>query len=238
MPKTDYQPGESYAYPLIIKKLLNTPLIYSPQREIVYSDKLRYTYWTLNERIHRLAGGLEKLDVQPGDTVAVFDYDSHRYLECFFAIPMMGAVLQTINWRLSADQILYTINHAEAKMIIIHADFLPILEDIRDKLETVVTIVLISEAEAWPETRLDFAAEYEEVLQSVSADHVFPDLDENTKATTFYTTGTTEEVFNRIHEAEEESFATCEACGSKENVTTGGKGWVSTFCDSCRERLK
>jgi fatty-acyl-CoA synthase len=191
MPKTDYQPGESYVYPLIIKKLLNTPLIYSPQREIVYSHKLRYNYRTLNERIHRLAGGLEKLDVKPGDTVAVFDYDSHRYLECFFAIPMMGAVLQTINWRLSADQMLYTINHAEAKMIIIHADFLPILEDIRDKLETAKTIVLISEAEAGPDTRLKFAAEYEEVLQSVSGDYAFPDLDENTKATTFYTTGTT-----------------------------------------------
>jgi len=191
MPKTDYQPGESYAYPLIIKKLLNTPLIYSPQREIVYSDKLRYNYRTLNERIRRLAGGLEKLDVKPGDTVAVFDYDSHRYLECFFAIPMMGAVLQTINWRLSADQILYTINHAEAKMIIIHSDFLRILEDIRGKLETAKKIVLISEAEARPDTRLKFTAEYEEVLQSVSADYAFPDLDENTKATTFYTTGTT-----------------------------------------------
>ena len=191
MPKTDFQPGESYAYPLIIKKLLNTPLIYSPQREIVYSHKLRYNYRTLNERIHRLAGGLEKLDVKPGDTVAVFDYDSHRYLECFFAIPMMGAVLQTINWRLSADQMLYTINHAEAKMLIIHADFLPILEDIRDKLETAKTIVLISEAEAGPDTRLKFAAEYEELLQSVSAAYAFPDLDENTKATTFYTTGTT-----------------------------------------------
>jgi len=191
MPKTDYQPGESYVYPLIIKKLLNTPLIYSPQREIVYSHKLRYNYRTLNERIHRLAGGLEKLDVKPGDTVAVFDYDSHRYLECFFAIPMMGAVLQTINWRLSADQILYTINHAEAKMIIIHHDFLPILEDIRDQLETALKIVLISEAEAGPDARLKFAAEYEEVLQSVSGDYAFPDLDENTKATTFYTTGTT-----------------------------------------------
>jgi fatty-acyl-CoA synthase len=191
MPQTDYQPGESYAYPLIIKKLLKTPLIYSPLREIVYNNKLRYNYRTLNERICRLAGGLEKLGVKPGDTVAVFDYDSHRYLECFFAIPMMGAVLQTINWRLSADQILYTINHAEAKMIIIHNDFLPILQDIRDKLQTAKTIVLISEAEARPDTKLKFTAEYEEVLQSVEADYAFPDLDENTKATTFYTTGTT-----------------------------------------------
>ncbi len=191
MPQREYQPGESYTYPLIIKKLLNTPLIYSPQREIVYSDQLRYTYQTLNERIHRLAGGLEKLGIRPGDTVAVFDYDSHRYLECFFAIPMMGAVLQTINWRLSADQILYTINHAEAKMIIIHHDFLPILADIKDQLEAAHKIVLISEIEAGPDAKLDFAAEYEAMLQSVSGDFIFPDLDENTKATTFYTTGTT-----------------------------------------------
>ena len=191
MPQTEFQPGQSYAYPLIIKKLLNTPLIYSPEREIVYSDKLRYDYRMLNERIHRLAGGLEKLGVKTGDTIAVFDYDSHRYLECFFAIPMMGAVLQTINWRLSADQMLYTINHAEAKLIIIHADFVPILEDIGDKLETVKAIVLISGAKEGPDTRLKFAAEYEELLRSASAAYAFTDLDENTKATTFYTTGTT-----------------------------------------------
>jgi fatty-acyl-CoA synthase len=190
MPKSDYQPGEWYAYQLLIKKLLKTPLIYSPEREIVYRDKSRYNYRVLNERIQRLANGLEKLDVQPGDTVAVFDYDSHRYLECFFAIPMMGAVLQTVNWRLSAEQILYTINHAEAKMVVVHADFVPLMEAIRDKLETVRTILLISE-DSTPDTRLKFAAEYEELLPSVSATYSFPDLDENTKATTFYTTGTT-----------------------------------------------
>jgi len=100
-----YQPGENYNYPLIIKKLLDTPLIYSPDQEIVYDDKLRYTYRTLNERINRLANGLDTLGVAQGDMVAVFDYDSYRYLECFFAIPMMGAVLQTINWRLSSDQV-------------------------------------------------------------------------------------------------------------------------------------
>jgi fatty-acyl-CoA synthase len=110
-----YQPGENYNYPLIIKKLLSTPLIYSPDKEIVYDDKNRYTYRTFNERINRLANSLITLGVAQGDIVAVFDYDSHRYLECFFAIPMMGAVLQTINWRLSVEQILYTLNHAEAK---------------------------------------------------------------------------------------------------------------------------
>lgn len=186
-----YQPGESYQYPLIIKKLLSTPLLNSPDREIVYRERSRYTYKTLNERINRLAGGLEELKVSQGDTVAVFDYDSSRYLECFFAIPMMGAVMQTVNWRLSTEQILYTIRHSEAKAIIINADFLPILENIHDRIETVETIVLISEDGSVPDTRLTLNAEYEELLQSTSFTYDFPDLDENTKATTFYTTGTT-----------------------------------------------
>jgi fatty-acyl-CoA synthase len=186
-----YQPGESYQYPLILKKLLSTPLLNSPDREIVYREKSRYTYRTLNERINRLAGGLEKLKVGRGDTVAVFDYDSSRYLECFFAIPMMGAVMQTVNWRLSAEQILYTIRHSEAKAVIINADFLPILENLRDRIETIETIVLISEDEREPDTKWTLDAEYEELLLEASLTYDFPDLDENTKATTFYTTGTT-----------------------------------------------
>ena len=137
MAEKTYQPGENYQYPLIIKKLLNTPLLNSPDREIVYSDRHRCTYKDLNKRIGTLANALQTLGVTGGDTVAFFDYDSHRYLECFFTVPMIGAVLQTVNWRLSAEQILYTISHAEAKMIIINADFFPILEDIWDRLETV-----------------------------------------------------------------------------------------------------
>jgi fatty-acyl-CoA synthase len=186
-----YQPGEFYAYPLIIKKLLNTPLIYSPEREIVYSDKSRYTYRTLNDRIHRLADGLSRLGVRSGDTVAVLDYDSPRYLECFFAIPMMGAVLQTVNWRLSADQVQYTINHAEAKMIITHASFLPILENLMRDLPAVKTLVVMGEGQTRFDTTLTVRAEYEALVQSGAAPYPFADLDENTKATTFYTTGTT-----------------------------------------------
>ena len=112
-------PGDNYDYPLIIKKLLKDPLIKSPDREIVYGDSHRYTYRDLSQRIAKLASGLTELGAAPGDTIAVFDYDSHRYLEFFFAIPMIGAVLQTVNWRLSAEQISYTVNHAEAQMIII-----------------------------------------------------------------------------------------------------------------------
>ena len=91
--------ASAYPYQLLIKHLLRTPMIYSPDQEIVYRDSFRYTYREFGKRVARLANGLESIGVKMGDTVAVMDWDSHRYLECFFAIPMMGAVLHTINIR-------------------------------------------------------------------------------------------------------------------------------------------
>lgn len=103
MGKKVYQPGEAYQYPLLIKKLLVNPMINTPNQEIVYRDKLRYTYKDMYARVHRLASGLAKLGVKHGDTVCIFEFDSHRYLECFFAVPMMGAIMHTMNWRLSPE---------------------------------------------------------------------------------------------------------------------------------------
>ncbi len=216
-----YQPGESYQYPLIIKQLLKTPLIYSPNQEIVYRDKIRYTYTELNKRISQLANGLSGLGVKSGDTVAMFDYDSNRYLECFFAVPMMGAVLQTVNWRLSGEQIVYTINHAEATMIIINSDFLPILDTIRDKLTTVKKFVVISEEGGTVQSKTAFDCEYEDMLKKASSAYDFPDLDENTKATTFYTTGTTGDpkgVYFTHRQLVLHTLATAVATGSYETI--------------------
>lgn len=186
-----YQDGECYTYPLIIKNILKTALIQAPDQEIVYRDKERYTYTELNRRIHQLASGLSAAGISEGDTVAVFDYDSNRFLECFFAVPMMGAIMQMVNWRLSKEQIIYTINHAEAKLIIINSDFLPLLEPIREQLTQVEKIIVIRESDEPVETGLEIHSEYEPLLQESSPEFMFRDLDENTKATTFYTTGTT-----------------------------------------------
>jgi len=181
----------AYDYPLLIKHLLYTPLATAPEQEIVYRDISRYTYRTLHQRIGRLASGLAGLGVKPGDTVAVMDWDSHRYLECYFAIPMMGAVLEMINIRLSPEQILYTLNHAGADVILCHTDFLPILDSISDRLETAKTFILLSDEGERPRSSLAFAASYEALLDGSAEDFDFPDFDENTRATTFYTTGTT-----------------------------------------------
>ena len=181
----------SYAYPLLIKQLLLTPILYAPDQEIVYEDKARITYRDFYTRIHRLASGLRSLGVKPGDTVAVLDWDSHRYLECFFAIPMMGAILHTVNVRLSPEQILYTMNHAEDDVVLAHADFVPMLEDIASRLQTVRSYVLIEDGKDAPVARLPIFSEYEKLLLEADENYDFPDFDEDAQATTFYTTGTT-----------------------------------------------
>jgi len=181
----------AYSYPLLIKNLLTTPMIYSPDKEIVYRDKFRYTYADFDKRVKKLAHMLERLGVKPGHTVAVMDWDSHRYLECFFAVPMMGAVLHTINIRLTPEQLIYTINHAEDDVILVHEDFVPLLESVKDKFETVKQVVLLSDKSGPSEYGLDFAGEYEAMISDSSGVYEFPDFDENTTATTFYTTGTT-----------------------------------------------
>jgi len=183
--------ASAYTYPLLIKNLLDYPVVNNPDQEIVYRDLLRFDYRTLRERICRLANALTALGIKPGDTVAVMDWDSHRYLECFFAVPMIGAVLHTINVRLSPDQILYTIDHAEDDVILVHNDFLPILESIKGRIDTVQAYVLLNDGDPHPASHLQLAGEYEELLAAAAAKFTFPDLDEHTRATTFYTTGTT-----------------------------------------------
>jgi len=184
-----FKTESAYSYPLLIKNLMFAPVVDNPNQEIVYRGTVRFTYRQFQERVRRLAAALGKIGVKPGDTVAVMDWDSHRYLECFFAVPMIGAVLHTVNVRLSAEQLVYTISHAEDTVIIVNSDFLPILDQIKGRIDTVRKLILINETGAPPAVTLD--AEYEALLASAEPMQEFPEFDENTRATTFYSTGTT-----------------------------------------------
>ena len=177
--------------PLSIGQILAHGLATAAQQQIVYGDRMRHTYATFSERVHRLASALSTLGVRPGATVAMMDWDSHRYLECFFAVPMMGAVLHTVNIRISPEQVLYTINHAKDDVILVNAEFAPLLESIHAKIRPGVKLVLINDVAETPRTSLPFAAEYESMLDRASPTFDFPQLAEDTRATTFYTTGTT-----------------------------------------------
>ncbi|WP_343587066.1 fatty acid--CoA ligase [Herbaspirillum sp.] len=180
----------AYGYPLLIKQLLHSSLATAPDQEIVYGER-RHSYAEFYRRVQRLANALKEVGLQPGDTVAVMDWDSHRYLECFFAVPMMGCVLQTVNVRLSPEQIAYTLNHAQADVLLVNSDFMPVLKQIRGELNTLTRCVLLTDDGTVPPNGPGFAGEYEALLAQAEAAYDFPDFDENARATTFYTTGTT-----------------------------------------------
>jgi fatty-acyl-CoA synthase len=181
----------AYQYPLLIKRLLLSGPRYNPDQEIVYANRSKYTYTDLVERIHKLANALTDAGVKPGDTVAVMDWDTPRYLECFFAIPMIGAILHTVNVRLSPEQIVYTMNHAEDDVVLVHDDFMPIIEGVKDEIKTVKTWIQVTDEASAKATSIDTLGEYEELLAKADNQFDFPDFDENSVATTFYTTGTT-----------------------------------------------
>lgn len=181
----------AYQYPLLIKSLLLSGKRYGGENEIVYSDVIRYNYSTLYQRICKLANVLKDLGIKGGDTVAVMDWDSHRYLEAYFAVPMIGAVLHHINVRLSPEQISYTINHAEDDLLLVHDDFITLAEKLNEQLPTVKGYVQLTDSSPKHTSNLNVLGEYESLLEQADDHYDFPDFDENSMATTFYTTGTT-----------------------------------------------
>lgn len=181
---------ETYHFPLTIRHLLDTALVTSPQQHIVYRGQFTTSYLGLRDRIGRLASALAGFGVEQGTTVAVMDWDSHRYLEAYFAIPMMGAVLQTVNVRIPPAQISYTLADADAEVLIVHRDFFPLAQALLSELPRLRAVIAIMDGEdaALP----DFAVgEYEELCAAGAAEYPFEDFDENAIATIFYTSGTT-----------------------------------------------
>jgi len=183
----------THNYQLLIKNILKTPLAQATRKEIVYRGDLRFTYPEFSERVHRLGGALLALGAKTGTRIAVMDWDSHRYLESYFAIPMLGATLMMVNIRLSPEQIAYTIDHSGAEILLINKDFYPVCAQIRDKLPKVKHFICLADDGIGEDNNYgdQYLGEYEALLKAADPVAEFPDFDENTTATTFYTTGTT-----------------------------------------------
>ena len=178
-----------YNYPLLIKQLLISPLSSNPEQEIVDNENQRYDYKRLNTNIHTLANALRELGIKKGDTIGVMAWDTIRYLEFFFTIPMMGAILHTINIRLSEQQILYTINHADDDILIVHHDFIQVIDEIRKKISRPIKIILLNSNKYNLSDNNTYL--YKDLIKNKKLKFKFEDFDENTIATKFYTTGTT-----------------------------------------------
>jgi len=180
----------AYDYPLILKHVLHSGITWAPDQEIYYRDQFKYTYKDMYQRVLKLGAALQKAGVQPGSRVGVIEWDSHRYLEMYFAIPGIGAVLHTINPRLAPQDVGYIIHHAEDDILIFHEDFLPLVEKLQAAMSSVRKYILIRDKEESPQTELPYE-DFEDFLESAAPLQELPELDENTQATQAYTTGTT-----------------------------------------------
>ncbi len=176
-------------FSLTIRHLLDSARASAAGQTIVYRDKALLTYGELDKRIGKLAAVLDALEVRAGTIVGMLDWDSHRYLEAYFAVPGMGAILQTVNIRLAPEQIAYTLRHAGAEVLLVHRDFAGLVTALRGALPALRAVVHIADGveEPLPDGAV---GEYEALLASAGG-HAFPEPDENAVATTFYTTGTT-----------------------------------------------
>jgi acyl-CoA synthetase (AMP-forming)/AMP-acid ligase II len=147
----------------------------------------RNTFGDFAGRVDRLAGALAALGVRRGDRVGTLGWNTHRHLEAYFAVPCMGAVLHTINVRLFAEQLVYVINHAGDRVILVDGSLLPVFEKVRSQLPTVEKVIVMGEAARGAAGVLD----YEELLAARTEGFAWPALDEEEAAALCYTSGTT-----------------------------------------------
>lgn len=180
--------------PLLLSRLMDRGALLCPDEEIVTktaSGTHRLTYAESRARSHQLAHALRDFGINVGDRVASFLWNGHRHLEMYHAVPCMGAVLHTLNIRLSPRDLEYIINHASDRVIVVDADLLPLLEQLDGKMPSVELILVGSEdGQKWS-TKLRNAVDYEEFIAGKSDRYEWPTLDENAPMGLCYTSGTT-----------------------------------------------
>lgn len=152
----------------------------------------RLSYARLGERAARLAGALRGLGVDADQRVATFMWNNTEHMECYLAVPSMGAVLHTLNIRLFPDQLVYIADHAEDRVVIVDASLVPLLASVLPRFKTVRHVIVVGEADTAPlEPAGKELHSYEDLLAAAPAAFDWPDIDERWAAAMCYTSGTT-----------------------------------------------
>ena len=156
------------------------------EREAVVDGERRFTYAEFFERCDRFSAFLQKLGVGPGDRVATIASNSHGHLEAFYAVPQIGAVLVPINYRLTADDFAYILEHSGARILCAYDDAIERVEAIRGRLPAVEHFV------AFDGPRREWR-DYETELSGAPARFAAPDppISERDLISINYTSGTT-----------------------------------------------
>ncbi|MFJ3612308.1 long-chain fatty acid--CoA ligase [Streptomyces hydrogenans] len=153
----------------------------------------RRTYAEIGDRAAQLANALrDELGVRPGEATATLMWNNAEHVEAYFALPSMGAVLHTLNLRLPPEQLVFIVNHAADRVVLVNGSLLPLLAPLLPHLPTVEHVVVAGPGDR---SLLEGAAprvhEYEELIAGRPTTYDWPELDERTAAAMCYTSGTT-----------------------------------------------
>jgi fatty-acyl-CoA synthase len=151
----------------------------------------RYSYAACWQRVNRLAHGLRASGLQPGDRVGTLAWNDYRHLELYYAVSGLGAVVHTVNPRLSLEQLAYVIQHAQDRFLFLDAEFLPLVEQLLPSLPAVERLWLLEPVPDEAPGRASRAESYESLLGAEEGPFPWPAFPETTAASLCYTSGTT-----------------------------------------------
>jgi fatty-acyl-CoA synthase len=153
-------------------------------REAVVDGDLRMTYEQFFGRCDRWSSALQGLGVSQGDRVATIAPNTHGQLEAFYAVPQIGAVLVPVNYRLTADDFVYIVNHSGASVVCVDQDYLDTVDGVRDQMPDVARFVALRGArDGW--------LDYEAAIAAAGPEFARPEISERDLLTINYTSGTT-----------------------------------------------
>jgi fatty-acyl-CoA synthase len=182
-------------WPLTLDKLIDHAANWHGAREIVSRSIegpiVRTTYAEIRQRAKRMSNALKELGVKKGDRVATLAWNTGRHLEAWYAIMGIGAVCHTLNPRLFPDQLCYIMRHAEDKVLFTDLTFLPTIIERRAEMETVKTVIVMTDEGHMASVGLDGALCYERLVEDHSDECAWGGFNENTAAGLCYTSGTT-----------------------------------------------
>lgn len=182
-------------HPLLISSLIEHAASAHAHAEVISNlpdgQMHRCTYADIDRRSRQLANALAAAGLMPGERVASLAWNSYRHVELFFGVSGMGAVLHTVNPRLFPEQLAYIINHAEDRILMFDACFLPLIEKLAPHLTTVKKFIVMTDQPDDPVISTIDLFDYEAFIASHSADYRWPRLDENAASSLCYTSGTT-----------------------------------------------
>ena len=188
--------GQMMQLPLLISSLIVHAERHHPEREVVSrrveGDIHRSTYKEVASRSRRVAKALAALGVKAGDRVASLAWNGYRHMELYYGVSGSGAVLHTLNPRLHPDQVVYIADHAEDQVVFFDMTFLPVIEAVAGRTQTVKHWVAMTDRSRMPaDSKIPNLLCYEDLLAAQDDQYEWPRLDENTASSLCYTSGTT-----------------------------------------------